>query len=227
MSIPLHRRLLSYLTEQVLETTRSEYNDFLQVCLVAGRLQLVAEEAIYSFGDYYLNFRKLFERFDFDRLPERSEVLILGLGLGSIIDLLENRHGLAYSYVAVEIDPVIVDLAAEYALPNFTSPVEVVEADAGAFLRLDERAYDLICVDIFQDATVPKAITEPEFLSLLSARLNPGGVIIFNRLADTSTHRHEAKTYFERVFLEAFPGGGAFDSGGNLLLVSEGKIVRP
>ncbi|MGB3800226.1 MAG: hypothetical protein WA952_10460, partial [Lewinella sp.] len=148
-SIPRFRRWLSYLWEQSLETTSSDYNDYLEVCLVHGRLQLVAEEAIYSFGDYYLNFRKLFEVFDYEQLPQDASVLVLGLGLGSIPELLEKYVGLDYTYVAVEIDPVIIELASRYSLPRLDSPVEVVQADAVAFLQLDDRQYDLICVDVF------------------------------------------------------------------------------
>ncbi|MEL6802803.1 MAG: hypothetical protein AAFO91_03355, partial [Bacteroidota bacterium] len=60
MEIPAYKRWLSYLWEQQLETTSSEYNPELTVSLVRGRVQLIAQNAIYSFGDYYLNFRKAF-----------------------------------------------------------------------------------------------------------------------------------------------------------------------
>ena len=226
IKIPRYRRALSYVTEQVLETTSSDYNDFLQVLLVSGRLQLVAEEAIYSFGDYYLNFRKLFERFDFEALPEDSNCLILGLGLGSIPEMLEDLLALSYSYVAVEIDPVIIELASDYSLPDRRSPIEVVEADAAAFLRADVRRYDLICVDVFQDATVPEHLVVPDFLDLLKARLAPGGAIVYNRLADTAEHKKEALAYYEGPFLKAFPGAGFYNSGGNLLLLNERRFLE-
>ncbi|MBC6996090.1 fused MFS/spermidine synthase [Neolewinella lacunae] len=210
----------------MLETTASDYNAFLQVSLVHGRLQLVAEEAIYSFGDYYLNFRKVFEVFDFGQLPERASVLVLGLGLGSIPELLALRHGLAYAYVAVEIDPVIIELAAEYSLPALDVPLEIHHADAYAFLQLDDRRYDLICVDVFQDATVPEHLGGTDFLDLLKESLAPGGAIIYNRLADTLLHKRQARAYFEDVFGPAFPKSALFDSGGNFMLVNEARFVE-
>ena len=224
-NIPKYRRWLSYVTEQVLETTSSEHNDYLQVSLVSGRLQLVAEDAIYSFGDYYLNFRKLFEHFDFEQLPLRAEVLILGLGLGSIPELLEDYIGVEYSYVAVEIDPVIIELASHYSLPQLRSPIEVRQADAFAFLQLDARQYDLICVDVFQDATVPEHLTGDDFLELLKASLKPGGAVAYNRIADTRAHEKEAVAYFEGPFRGAFPKAAVFNSRGNLMLVNEQKFL--
>ncbi len=222
---PIYRRWMSYLWEQVLETTSSEHNAFLQVCLVHGRLQLVAEEAIYSFGDYYLNFRKLFEDFDFDRLPPRAEVLVLGLGLGSIIDLLENHIGVDYNYVAVEIDPVIIDLATRYSLPAFDSPLEVMEVDAMTFLQLDTRRYDLICVDVFQDATVPEHLNTDDFLQLLGESLNPGGALVYNRLASTTADKVSARAFYEKTFLNAYPTGHLYDTGGNYMLMNDGKFL--
>ena len=193
--------------------------------LVHGRLQLVAEEAIYSFGDYYLNFRKLFEVFRFERLPEHSRVLVLGLGLGSIVDLLENHLGRNYEYVAVEIDPVIIELASEYSLPHFRSSVEVVQADAYSFLQLDTRRYDLICVDVFQDANVPEHLNGTDFLELLDQSLAPGGALVYNRLASTPADKAAARAYYEQTFLNVYPTGKLYDTGGNHLLVNAPEFL--
>lgn len=225
IKIPRYRRWFSYLTEQVLETASSEHNEYLHVSLVHGRLQLVAQDAIYSFGDYYLNFRQVFEQFDFEQLPLRANVLILGLGLGSIPELLERYIGVEYNYVAVEIDPVIIELAADYSLPALRSNIEVHEADAFAFLQLDARQYDLICVDVFQDATIPGHLNGQDFLDLLQSSLAPNGAIIYNRLADTLPHKTEAKDYFEGEFLAAFPAGVLINTGGNYMLVNDGRFM--
>lgn len=226
IQVPKIRRWLSYLWEQRLETASSEHNEYLAVTLVDGRLQLVAEDAIYSFGDYYLNFRKVFEATDFSLLPAHAEVLILGLGLGSIIDLLERHLGLAYNYVAVEIDPVIIELASRYSLPEFQSPIELREADAETFLQLDARQYDLICVDVFQDATVPAHLDSKNFLNLVSQALAPNGLLIYNRLACNAATRTKARAYYDTVFQPAFPAPHLFDTGGNYMLLNDKKYIN-
>ena len=219
------RYWLSYFWEQTLEVTESEYNAYLQVCVVQGRLQLVAEDAIYSFGDLYLNFRKLFEVFDFGQLPERASVLVLGLGLGSIPELLEQHVGTRYRYTAVEIDPVIIELASTYSLPGLKSSLEIVQADASAFVQLDERRYDLICVDVFQDATVPEHLERADFLQFCTARLRSGGALVYNRLASSLPARNAAQAYFTEVFSPAFPPAQLYDTGGNFMLVNDGKFL--
>ncbi len=223
--IPRYRYWLSYLWEQSLEVTESEYNAYLEVCLIHGRFQLVAEDAIYSFGDYYLNFRKVFEVFDFDRLPADASVLVLGLGLGSIPELLERYLGLDYTYVAVEIDPVIIGLASTYSLPALCSPIEVVEADAVRFLEADDRRFDLICVDVFQDATVPAHLDGTGFVQLLQDTLNPGGALIYNRIASSIPDRTSARRYYEEIFAPAFPTPQLYDTGGNYLLLNDRQFL--
>lgn len=223
--IPRWRYWLSYFWEQRLEETSSEHNEYLLVSLVHGRLQLTAEDAIYSFGDYYLNFRKTFDRFRFSALPKRAEVLILGLGLGSIPELLKDRLALDYRFLAVEIDPVIVDLAAEYSLPRLEAEVEVVTADAAAFLQLDDRQFDLICMDVFQDALVPPALESRSFLHLLADSLRPGGALIYNRLASSREDRKKSAAYFEEEFQPFFPRSTYLDTGGNFMLINEEKFL--
>ena len=223
--IPRYKYWLSHFGEQVLETTSSEYNNYLAVSLVGGRLQLVAEDAIYSFGDYYLNFRTVFDKFNYRQLPARASVLVLGLGLGSIPELLEKYIGVQYDYVAVEIDPVIIELASEYSLPALRSSIEVVQADALSFLQLDERTFDLICVDVFQDADIPPHLTTEVFLGLLRDTLAPEGALIYNRLADTDVHREEACRYYEDIFQPMFPGAAAIDTGGNYMLINQARFV--
>lgn len=225
-SVSRPRYWLSFLWEQSLEVTSSDYNAYLEVCVVHGRLQLVAEEAIYSFGDYYLNFRKTFEVFDFDRLPARASVLVLGLGLGSIPELIEKHIGLDYAYVAVEIDPAIIELASKYSLPELGSSIEVVQADALAFLQMDERRFDLICVDVFQDATVPAHLDGEDFVTLCHESLLPGGALLYNRLADTLPHRNSARAYYGKVFAPAFPAPTLYDTGGNYLLVNDAAFIK-
>lgn len=225
IQIPRWRYWLSHVWEQTLETTSSEHNDYLQVSLVRGRLQLTAEDAIYSFADYYLNFRKTFKKFDFSRLPKQADVLILGLGLGSIANLLSEVYQRDYHYTAVEIDPVIVDLAAEYSLPRLSVPVEVVTADAFYFLQLNARKYDLICMDVFQDAIIPDLMESKDYLRLLKATLKPGGALIYNRLAATSEDRKESKAFFEEEFLSIFTKGDYLDTGGNYMLLNDGNFL--
>src|SRR5690242_14142087 len=85
--VKLIKRLLSHLVELPVANYNSEHNSELQVVLHKGRYKLLTNGAIYSFSDLYSNYRKTFERLDWSKLQIKS-CLVLGLGLGSIPDML-------------------------------------------------------------------------------------------------------------------------------------------
>lgn len=225
IKIPVWKRWLSYLAEQSLEVTSSDYNEYLSVSLRHNELMLSADEAIYSFGKRYRNFRSAFERVDLDQLPERASVLLLGLGLGSVPLMLEQHFGRPYYYVAVEIDPVIVELAHDYQLPELRSPLEIVNADALRFLEVNTDRFDLVCMDVFQDAIVPEAFEAPIVLELLRDSVKPGGLLIYNRLASTREHQILSRRFFEDQFCPVFPESYLLDTRGNYMLLNERKFV--
>ncbi len=222
MRPPRWKHWLSYFMEQHVESISSEYNPHLYVSLSNGRYQLCTANAIYSFEDRYDNYRKAFSRVELKQLPGK-EVLILGLGLGSIPIMLEKIFDQELYYTAVEIDEAVIELASKYALPEIMSPVELVCADALAYVAQHPANYDLICMDVFLDDIVPESFEKENFLEGLKVMLNPGGLLLFNRLAATAKDKMESKQFFEESFLKVFPAGAYLDVGGNYMLVNDGE----
>lgn len=208
------------------ESTSSEYNPHLYVSLRKGRYQLSTANAVYSFGDLYSNFARIFQRFNWATHPV-EEVLLLGLGLGSIPVILEQVHQRKCHYTAVEIDEAVVDLAERYILHELTSPIQTICADARVVVeQLPAEHYDLICVDIFDDDTVPEAFEHPDFLQRIKSLLRPQGVLLFNRLAATAKDQHLSRTFYEGPFTAVFPDGDLIDVGGNYMLINRPGVVR-
>ena len=105
-------KFLSYFFEISIEKTSSNINEHLEVSLFQGELQLSSAKAIYSHGKKYYNFKNLFEKLDLSKLPGKN-VLILGLGLGSVLELLEAEDE-KLQFTAIEIDEEVVCLAEKY-----------------------------------------------------------------------------------------------------------------
>ncbi|PHN00850.1 spermidine synthase [Flavilitoribacter nigricans] len=221
MRPPRWKVWLSYFVEQHVESMSSEYNPHLYVSLSNGRYQLCTANAIYSFEDRYDNYRKAFTRVDLEQLPGK-DVLILGLGLGSIPLMLEKIFDQELYYTAVEIDEAIIELASKYAIPEIMSPVELICTDALAYVAQQPATFDLICMDVFLDDVVPESFEQDEFLNNLKAMINPNGLLLFNRLAATTKDKRESQQFFEERFLKIFPEAAYMDVGGNYILVNDG-----
>ncbi len=207
-----------------IESAPSEINPHLYVSLKKGRLQLSAAKAVYSFEDLYTNFGKAFEKIQLKDMPQ--EVLILGFGLGSIPIMLERKLGKSYNYTAVEIDENVLYLANKYALPHLQSPIELICADALAFVQQSEEQFDIICMDVFLDDFIPEHFQYFDFLQMLSALLAPEGVLLYNMLSYLPQDVLATKVFFQDTFLKVFPKGTYVDVKGNWILLNDKGHLR-
>ncbi len=184
-----------------------------------GRLQLLSGNAIYSWDDLYHNFTIAFGTLG---LEERqfNDVLLLGLGLGSVPYILEKIYERKYCYTAVEWDETVSELAARYTLSRLQSPVEIITADAEVFLRITEEHFDMIVVDIFEDDHTPEQFETTAFLEFCAARLRPEGLLLYNRLYNNPKNILSTERFFEHTFKTIFPGAHKVDTGGNWILIS-------
>lgn len=143
------------------------------------------------------------------RLPWRA--LILGAGGGTIAHLLTRRCG-PIRIVAVERDPAVARLAREEfglgRLPN----VELVVADAFAYVAACPESFDLICVDLYTGGAIAHGTLATGFLHQIAACLTPGGIAAFNLF---TTKRIPAQLHrLERVFTLV----DRIEVGGNLVV---------
>jgi len=224
MHIPRWKQWLSYLTPLTLEKTGSDQNPEITVLLDRGRVQLLSGNAIYSWDDLYHNFYAAFKLLDLEK-RNIQDVLLLGLGLGSIPFILEKTHHRRYHYTAVEWDETVVELAARYTLCRLESSVEIITADAEVFVEVCEETFDLIIVDIFEDDLVPPQFEEIDFLQACDALLRPGGLLLFNRLHGDYKDRVAAERFYERQFKVAFPDAWCIDTQGNWIVCYEKQLA--
>lgn len=221
MHIPFWKKWWSHIHPVTLEVTTSMQNPELSVVLSRGRIQLLSGHAIYSWDDLYKNFLIAFDRLKIDERPAK-DVLLLGLGLGSIPFMLEKVFHCKYHYTAVEWDETVAHLAAKYTLSRLESPIEVITADAEVFVQVTEDQYDIIIIDIFEDEITPPQFCTQAFLEICSDMLRPGGLLLFNRLhGEDVSIRQVTERYFERHFKQVFPEAYAIDTQGNWILCAE------
>jgi SAM-dependent methyltransferase len=214
------QRLLSYVMEVPVITVEGEYNPTLRVSLVQNRFQLSTEHAIYSFDDYYLNFSRAFKKID---LPaDGAEMLLLGLGLGSVPYILEKQYNRKYHTTAVELDEAVIALASAFTFPRLSTRIEVVHADAEVYIQNVQRSFDLIVVDLFLDDVIPPYFEQKEGLQQLRKLLKPAGLILINRLYRNTSDRQKTGNFYRNTFLKVFNNGYHIEVMGNWILVGKG-----
>ncbi len=223
MQFPWYKVAWSYLFPIVLEETGSYYNPIIEVYLKKGRLQLVTRDAIYSYDDWYINFRETFQRMDWQGL-KGQKVLLLGLGLGSVPFMLEKVFKKNFEYTAIEIDPEICRLASVYALPRLRSFIEVINTDGYIFTETDKGQYDLIIMDIFQSAVIPEKFQSAKFLEILKNKLNAGGLLLYNRMYSDENAMSESRVFLDS-FKSVFPAASHLIIRENMVIISDHSLV--
>jgi len=224
MHEPLWKRLLSYLVEMHIESVESDHNPNLYVSLRQGRYQLCTEHAVYSYGDLYTNFFDAFARVKLQDLPG-DQVLVLGLGLGSIPQMLEKNFRKSYNYTLVEIDEAVIELAQKYVLYELASTTFTITGDAATVVEQLDGSFAMICMDVFLDDSIPQKFESREFLEQLQRLLSPGGLLLFNRLALNASDRKQARAYYENIFRDVFPRSYLIDVKTNFILINERDYI--
>ena len=162
-------------------------------------------------------------------VPEPSKVLIVGLGAGSMVRFLEY-HDPRVEIVAIDIDPMIVEIADKYFGTRPGKKVRLLAADGIEFLRGKGERFDVIYMDAFlkpSDATdstgVPLAMKTRDFHRGIQARLTEGGAVVFN------INMHEGAAADVEAIRRNFAGVFLFrvrDSG-NLVVVATMNDALP
>ncbi len=204
MKINFWTKALSYFIELPLESSHSEKNPHLSLYLSCGQLKLVTEGAIYSYGLKYYHFVESFNQLEIQNNNPKT-VLILGLGMGSIPEILEKKFRIHCQYDLVDYDAEVVQLYEKYKPLSGNGQAHIYCEDGMDFIRRNGTMYDLICMDIFQDRRVPKIFETESFLKALKSRLNRQGILIYNRLA-MDEEDYALNTHFFKIFSQVFSG---------------------
>jgi spermidine synthase len=176
----LLQKIISYVYP-LTKKFKSDFNGDLEVTIIDGRKVLDSANANYSYGSLQRILKFALQQIS---LAEVNNVLLLGLGGGSVIETLRLEMGFPGHISAVEIDPVIIKIARdEFGVIN-SEKLQITCADALDFVRTVKERYDLIIVDLFIDTKIPDKFLLLDFWQNVQRRMSLQGTIIFNTIGE-------------------------------------------
>ncbi len=221
---PFWWRWWSYISPIRLDTSSSEINENLEVLLVRGNIQLCTEKAVYSYEHKYDNFKLIFDQLDFNKLSGKN-ILLLGLGLGSVVQLLDGyKKGL--NYTAVELDEEVIFLAEKHILKHLEVDIQIVQSDGHTFPQVTSEKYDLICMDIFIDDWIPKDFLTNDFCNSLKSILAERGTVIYNTPAFNKRSANSSRRFYKNKFKSIFQKAKLIDVHKNYMLISDSDLLH-
>ena len=129
-----------------------------------------------------------------------SNILVLGVGGGSLIKLLNQSYPQA-KIVGVEIDPIMINLGKQYLGLDTAKNLEIIINDAYNYLQSAIRhklTYDLIFIDMYLGDKIPDRCQSEEFLQNLKKIMAKNGIVFFNRLY-YKNHISEAEIFLDKI----------------------------
>ncbi|MCC7168770.1 MAG: fused MFS/spermidine synthase [Rhodospirillales bacterium] len=145
-------------------------------------------------------------------VPEPKSALVIGLGGGTIPSFLRSTSS-TMKIDAVDIDPVVVDIAKSHFGFREDAGLKAHVADGRAFVEAAEHRYDFVFLDGFGQDSVPKHLTTREFLIAVRNILAPGGIVLgnvwgrdVNRLYDAMVRTY--RDVFREIYIVDVIGSG-------------------
>lgn len=128
-----------------------------------------------------------------------KHILVIGLGGGVVPAFFESLYPNAH-IDAVEIDPLVIDIAERYFRFTDKGQITAHAADGRVFAKRAARKnkkYDLIVLDAFNGDYIPEHLMTLEFLEDVKQILSDQGLVVSNTFSDSKLYDHESQTYKE------------------------------
>lgn len=195
---------LSYIYPVLIETREGTINPYLEIAKFQGRFMLNTRNVNYSFGGLHTVFEKLFRKVRFEMF-DFENILLLGMGGGSVISILRDQYHVKGHITAVEKDETIIELAKKYFDIDKRRGLTIVNADAYDFVSGIQEKYDLIISDVFIDANVPEKFLTRDYLEKLQ-RISPASCCIVCNTIVKKRKVSNSETNFTTHFKTVFSG---------------------
>lgn len=218
--VSVFKKIASYLFDLTLEKRKSDLSGELTVSIHKGQYKLSTQDAIYSFGNEYTSFSTVFKALHIEKRTT-EKVLILGFGLGSIVDLLRNNTSIK-NITALDADKVVIELAKKYLNPALQEKVEFRCTDALYFTQNCIDAFDLVVFDVFIEDKTPVQFMQQEFLFLLKNLVKHNGLLLYSKMED-SLHSKIENYQFSKSFSSIFADAYTITTEGNRVYVWNNK----
>lgn len=111
--------------------------------------------------------------------PEPASIAMIGLGGGSLAKYC-YRHLPQTDLTVVEIDPDVIALRNEFAIPPDDARFRILQDDGAEFVKDEAGRFDVLIVDGFDAGGLPAQLSSPQFYDDCFSTLTDAGIMAVN-----------------------------------------------
>lgn len=176
------KRLLSYFCPLPIHSQNSNISKRLEVNYTNGKYVLDSKSTNYSFGNLQKVLYAGLKSIGIARIRTMQNCLVLGVGAGSVLHTLRNDIRFQGPITAVELDEEVIRLGRKYFEFDQLENIDLQITDAFDFVLRNQKRFDLIVIDIFQDSEMPAFLYQDFFIKHLKLSLSSNGCMLFNTI---------------------------------------------
>ncbi|HHT25994.1 MAG TPA: fused MFS/spermidine synthase [Firmicutes bacterium] len=144
--------------------------------------------------------------------PEAKEVLMVGLGGGSVPkNFRVNYPGVAMD--AADIDPEVIRVAKTYFMVKEDDMLRLIARDGRIYLHQTKKKYDLLFFDAYFADAIPFHLATQEYLREVFNALTPDGVVVANIIGAFTGPKSRFFRSIYKTYTTVFPYVYAFSVG--------------
>lgn len=166
---------------KVLEEKQSSFNGRIQVVRTLEGVRIVVGGVSQSGWLVRKVWDAALKKIHKDRL-DIEKILVLGLGGGSVARLAK-KYWPGSEIIGIDIDPNMVELGKKYLGLGGVDKLKIFIEDAAGWVDKNKgKDFDLVLVDLYKGAVIPKKFVQDGFLKRVETLVKSGGVGAFNHL---------------------------------------------
>jgi spermidine synthase len=200
----MFKKVISYFVPVNVYRRKSVVSKSLEITWANGQLVLDSKNTNYSYGSLQRILRKGLKNIGFSKVAKMENILVLGVAGGSVIKTLVEEIGCKGKITGVEIDAEVIALANDWFGLDKIPNLEIIIDDAFEFVLKTKENYDLVIIDIFQDAAMPAFVFERFFADRIGFLLKSGGFMLFNTMTLNGVHDARNAEYVKGFDKTAF-----------------------
>jgi|SRR5690554_2449183 len=170
------KKFLSYIWPTT-KRVESSVNGTLEVTWINGKKVVDTKNANYSYGSLQ---RILKFGLSKTNVSSASNILILGLGAGSVVQTLREDFIFEGEITAIEYDEVMIAVAENEFNIICDDSLEIILGDAFLYVNQTNNEFEIVIIDLFIDKDVQEACYSIGFWKSITTIVKTGGYVIFN-----------------------------------------------